>query len=229
MLSATRNRLVAIVSVAATSVAAAGCVEPFSTTLPSGWTPSIQWVDSPQPAATYVDDLVPGAGATVLLRNRTFPSRTACTNMSPAVLEHVCDTWYQGTGIAVRVPEPCQAAARQAPVRSAMPTVDVAIAGVTTSVPAIADAPPQYGAQTANAVYFTVAGAGTLTTGVTLYVESSAFFSIQTAATPRLPDQPSYDVSLTCAVGPDPANLGGWARVTYRGTIPRGGLRGPVS
>jgi hypothetical protein len=228
MLSLTRNRLVAICSVAATAVAASGCVEPFPTTLPSGWTPSIQWVDSPQPAATYVDALIPGGGATVVLRNRTFPSSTACANMSPAVLEHVCDTWYQGAGIAVRVPEPCQSAARQAPVRSAVPTVDVAVAGVSTSVRAIADAPPQYGAQTANAVYLTVAGAGTLTTGVTLYAEGAPLFSIQSAATPRLPDQPSYDVSLTCAVGPDTANPGGWVRVTYRGTIPRGGLPGPA-
>jgi hypothetical protein len=219
------------VAAAGTALAliAGGCREPFPATTPEGWTPSIQWVDSPGAAVTYVDDVAPGATATVLLRSRTFPSATMCTGMNPAILAHFCDTWYQGTGIVVRVPERCQAAARSAPVRSAVPPVTVTVAGVATSAPAIADVDPQYGAQTANAFFLTVSGVGELTTGMTLHAEGGVLFQIQSRATPRLPDQASYEVALSCAVGPDPADAARWLQITYQGTIPRGGLPSPLA
>jgi hypothetical protein len=224
-----RRRVAVSAVAAALTSAVTGCVEPFPSTTPEGWTPSIQWVDSPGAAVTFVDGVAPGVGATVLLRNRFAPSYTACTGMSPVVLAHLCDTWYQGTGIVVRVPEPCQAAARTAPVRAAVPPVKVTVAGVAGSAPAITDNLPQFGAQTANAFFFTHSGVGELTTGLTIYAEGTELFSLYRRATPRLPDQDSYPVALTCAVGTDPEAPGGWHQVTYQGTIPRGGLPSPLA
>jgi hypothetical protein len=217
-----RRRATTTIVVGLALCAALGCEAPFPDAYESGFTPSIQWIRSPAPAETYIDG-TRGGVVTERLRNLTRPTESACERMEPGIAAVLCDSYFQGTGIVVRVPEPCQKVAREADV-TRLPPVQVEVAGVQVSDPAGVLWPTATGIKYRTAFYFSV-GAGVVTSGATIYAEGGQVFTISSRPSPVVPDQASYDVRLTCASGADAGTI---STTTYTGTIPRGGFPFPV-